>query len=381
MSLLDAFELDFAVASLQELTASTLHDGHYEWLEYPIARMRALLAKPLGCFRACGILLDMDLVKDMHKVTLGHSHVRIWVRLKDWTQTLCVVCAHLPQSGRSLQDLADALQSLQEDVWDAMGRSAPMVLLGDLNACMVNENSARSNMILSCLLGLGLHHFSGCVQPTRDLSLKRLDHIVYNDAFVRVCQPLRDDDALPWVVETYNWQAKESLGVDHVLIAHDLVVTYGNPLRRNPCGTFRKVGKYHVADLEALQQGIQQYHLSRHQDSFNFFAALRIMSGKSMQRSFPISYVDSDEIKDLCRLRSVTSNPEARRDLSHQIFVQRKLCRQTWRRRCGLQPPVVIGEHVKPFNNPSLVEVLSCTLHLRRGPPALRLQLSRGTLL
>lgn len=333
MSLLDAFELDFAVASLQELTASTLHDGHYEWLEYPIARMRALLAKPLGCFRACGILLDMDLVKDMHKVTLGHSHVRIWVRLKDWTQTLCVVCAHLPQSGRSLQDLADALQSLQEDVWDAMGRSAPMVLLGDLNACMVNENSARSNMILSCLLGLGLHHFSGCVQPTRDLSLKRLDHIVYNDAFVRVCQPLRDDDALPWVVETYNWQAKESLGVDHVLIAHDLVVTYGNPLRRNPCGTFRKVGKYHVADLEALQQGIQQYHLSRHQDSFNFFAALRIMSGKSMQRSFPISYVDSDEIKDLCRLRSVTSNPEARRDLSHQIFVQRKLCRQTWRRR------------------------------------------------
>ena len=44
---------------------------------------------------------------------------------------------------------------------------------------------------------------------------------------------------------------------------------------------------------------------------------------------------------------------------------------------CGLQPPVVIGEHVKPFNNPSLVEVLSWTLHLRRGPPALRLQLSK----
>ena len=122
MSLLDAFELDFAVAPLQELTASTLHDGHYEWLEYAIASMRALLAKPLGCFRACGILLNMDLVTDMHKVTLGHSHVRIWLRLKDWTQTLCVVCAHLPQSGRSLQDLADALQSLQEDVWDAMGR-------------------------------------------------------------------------------------------------------------------------------------------------------------------------------------------------------------------------------------------------------------------
>ena len=128
-----------------------------------------------------------------------------------------------------------------------------MVLFGDLNACMVNEHSARSNMILSCLFGLGLHHFSRCVQPTRDLSLKRFDHIVYNDAFVRVCQPLRDDDALLWVVETFNWQAKESLGVDHVLIAHDLVVTYGNPLRRNPCGIFRKVGKYHVADLEALQ--------------------------------------------------------------------------------------------------------------------------------
>ena len=149
----------------------------------------------------------------------------------------------------------------------------------------------------------------------------------------------------------------------------------------HPCGTFRKVGKYHVADLEALQQGIQQYHLSRHQDSFNFFAALRIMSGKSMKRSFPISYVDSDEIKDLC-VFAVWRRIQKPDVTSLTKFLSNASCVDSHGDVvCGLQPPVVIGEHVKRFNNPSLVEVLSWTLHLRRGPPALRLQLSRGTLL
>ena len=137
---------------------------------------------------------------------------------------MCVVCVHLPHSGRPLQDLIDASQSLQQDLQFHVDRSLPIVLLGDLNVSLVGEGTDRSHLVLSTLDAVGLHHFSHCTDPTRTPSPRRLDHIVYTDSFLLHCAPVSIHTALPWVAESYRWDAKECLGVDHVLIAHDVLV-------------------------------------------------------------------------------------------------------------------------------------------------------------
>ena len=92
MSFLDAYRLDFMVAGFQEVTATTLVGCRPEFIDFHDSGMRALLAKPTGCFRACGILLDLDYVSELGRVAVGHSHIRACVKLVGWTQPVCIVC-------------------------------------------------------------------------------------------------------------------------------------------------------------------------------------------------------------------------------------------------------------------------------------------------
>ena len=156
---------------------------------------------------------------------------------------------------------------------------------------------------------------------------------MYTDSFLLHCAPVSIHTALPWVAESYRWDAKECLGVDHVLIAHDVLVKttfefFGPPRR---CERFRRVGKYYISDLEMLIQGVQHFHRDSGEQSFNSIQCLAQVAARSTRKVFPSSYQDSAAIKNLCRVRSVTADSMERQRLSREIFLQRKECRKQWR--------------------------------------------------
>ena len=331
MSFLDAYRLDFMVAGFQEVTATTLVGCRPEFIDFHDSGMRALLAKPTGCFRACGILLDLDYVSELGRVAVGHSHIRACVKLVGWTQPVCIVCAHLPHSGRPLHDLEDALQSMQEDLQFAVDRLMPLVLMGDLNVSLVDSVTDRSHLVRSTLDGLGLHHFSHCADPTRHPSPRRLDHIVYSASFLSSCEQVSADAHLPWVAECYRWDAKDGLGVDHVLVSHDLLVQVRVPVSGRRHVQFRPVGKYQVLGRDPLIRGTQDFHRHCRQDGFDSFQSLVHLASQSTRKTVRESYKDNALIKDLCRVRSVTADPAERCELSRNIFALRKECRKQWR--------------------------------------------------
>ena len=215
MDFLEASSLDFDVLCLQEVTAPNLHDQSFQFLEYPALDVTVLLAKPPGCFRACALVLDSSHLRDVARIRVGHSHLCAVIPFAGWGQPVCVACARFPHSGRSLEELADALQAFEQDMEHMVGRRrpTPVLLLGDLNVGLLGDASCRAHMVLSSLLGLGLHNFSGCTCPTRCGSHVRLDHIVYSDSFLSTCRFIAPEEQLPWVVEEYCWEAQRGLKV------------------------------------------------------------------------------------------------------------------------------------------------------------------------
>ena len=376
MSFLDAYRLDFMVAGFQEVTATTLVGRRPEFIDFHDSGMRALLAKPTGCFRACGILLDLDYVSELGRVAVGHSHIRACVKLVGWTQPVCIVCAHLPHSGRPLHDLEDALQSMQEDLQYAVDRLMPLVLMGDLNVSLVDSVTDRSHLVRSTLDGLGLHHFSHCADPTRHPSPRRLDHIVYSASFLSSCEQVSADAHLPWVAECYRWDAKDGLGVDHVLVSHDLLVQVRVPVSGRRHVQFRPVGKYQVLGRDPLIRGIQDFHRHCRQDGFDSFQSLVHLASQSTRKTVRESYKDNALIKDLCRVRSVTADPAERCELSRNIFALRK-----GDRTCGAGLRVAIGKPARPCKEPVRSKVACNTSSVPLGLYNVLLILSKPFLL
>ena len=155
--MLAAFDIDVHVSALQEVTVeSSLEAGGYDFVMDATKEWITLLAKPPGCFRACGVLFDQDHLVDISNIKVGHSHVVAKVRLKEFPTLFVIASVHFPHSKRPISDLADALQSLGEDLERYVQDDAPMAVLGDLNV-----------MFLMTLLPHGLPATDGwTISPT-----------------------------------------------------------------------------------------------------------------------------------------------------------------------------------------------------------------------
>ena len=71
LDLLDAFAVDVHVAAFEELTLGfDLASGSHDFIRCPRHDGRVLLAKPHGCYRACGSFCDANEGKEF-----GASHV------------------------------------------------------------------------------------------------------------------------------------------------------------------------------------------------------------------------------------------------------------------------------------------------------------------
>ena len=334
-SYLQATGSDFDVLSVQEVTLRTpLEPGSFEFVEFPEFGYKVLFAHPKGCFRPVAIACDSDSVTDISNVSIGLAHVSAVVQIRDGP-TILVSSVHLPHNKRSYDDFVDGLQMLQHCI-QQHSEVMPVILAGDLNYPLVGDLSARGHCLLSGLLGLGLHHYSQDTSSTRVGGTRRLDHIVFNDRLASPCTPVGCEE-FPYAVETLHSHSMGGLGVDHMLIQLEFLlgssrgaVRAKHRSRARGGRRYPHVGKYACKDLDTLHslaapllQKATQGLVVTHDD-------LKDLARQATYKTYPLRYQDTPEIKDLCRLRSVTHHGPERARISGQIFKQRRQAKQQW---------------------------------------------------
>ena len=107
----------------------------------------------------------------------------------------------------------------------------------------------RPYMFQSTRISMGLDVWSANPTPSGALSRGRLDHLVYNAPWIALCHAVPnvgpEVEAWPFGDEVYHWEAKEALGVDHVLISQEFLLSQPVLHRRRLLGC-RRVGRYVV---------------------------------------------------------------------------------------------------------------------------------------
>ena len=325
---LQSFEFAGHALALQELSLGyDLEDGrsdsfeHGEWL--------FIVAKPAGCFRCLGFVFDRDVLKDYSVGSVGHSHFDVRVLIDGNAGKLHLRNVHLPHSKRPMEDLQDACQSLEETRAELLNR--PVCLLGDFNLNPTLETTRRAWLVHTTLQSLGIHHLSLDRTPTRINSHRRLDHLGYNDAFLALCSMISPESSV-WRYghEEYWWQLQLALQVDHVMISHEVIVEHVDSKVKLPKTSKNRVGKYVVSDkvaLHAALAGIRDDDMSQLEP---LLRQLELAQSSFTSRAGSLRYRDVEEVRMLCRVRSVTACPMERARLSKEISERRRVGRAEW---------------------------------------------------
>ena len=222
---------DYNIISLQEVSGciDVVSKGSYCFGGEVGPGSTCLYAWPTDCFRPVAVAFDTGIGWD--RVFVGHSHVSVRLHVQGLSKPLIWVCAHLPHMSRPVEDLARAVDSLQQDIQPWVDRGSPIVLAGDLNYPLVEDVSHRSQMVQQMCALLGLTMFSFNSHATRSSGVRRLDHIVTNQALQQqcLCQEMQVQSSLEHAFESYCWDVQVALGCDHAAICWEMLVLSGGP--------------------------------------------------------------------------------------------------------------------------------------------------------
>eukprot|EP00438_Fugacium_kawagutii_P029956 Skav226338 [mRNA] locus=scaffold3640:56391:60839:+ [translate_table: standard] len=339
------FGLDFHVLALQEVGGSNRQTPGVPFHMEECAGYMVLTACPVGCFRPLALALDSDCVSHWSSGTLGHSHALVVVSLPGFLEKVCVVCVHLPHSGRPHDDFLAALTSLEESLKPFVLRRSPICLLGDLNVDLDRDHGVRQSALLAFLQSLDLGSWSVDAFPTwKD---RRLDHVVCNPWFVRRCQHFAAQHACSWASVQVRADLQAALGSDHGLLCHDILTaapvdshrarpSHRALFARRPC-------RMRVRDVSLLQQHVYGVMDSCASGSCpDPHAFLSSCAAACSSRAPVFGFRDSAALKALCRSRSVTMDPARRCQLSLEIHRLRAHERKQW--KAGLMASAAKGD-------------------------------------
>eukprot|EP00438_Fugacium_kawagutii_P006250 Skav201985 [mRNA] locus=scaffold2976:97130:99642:+ [translate_table: standard] len=272
-------DLDFHLLALQEATlpageCTQTEDDDYRGLPgvwfyegYTIVH-----AKPPGCFRRLALCLETELLTKWSTAKVGHSHLQAQIWFSFLPDPVTVVVAHLPHSGRPLEEFQLACVDLQRCLHQCAARRSPVLLLGDLN-----EQIHRHGHLGDRLTDLDLLHYSlDGVSTWRD---RRPDHVVYSSAFIDLSQ---------------------TIGPPHCPWANLTALVYKH--------------LHHAA-----------------QSPGSVYASLKSIVPTCSRPLASRRYVDPPSIKDLCRRRSLCVCPVERKHFNFQIYRLRAEARKRWR--------------------------------------------------
>ena len=198
---------DFNVVSFQEVSGCSqlLSKGSYCFGGEVGPGVSCIYAWPEDCFRPLAVAFDSCI--GWSGVFVRHSHMSLSLQVPGLSRPIVWVCAHLPHISRPLEDLTNAIESLQQDVQPWLGKHLSIVLAGDLNYPLADDVSQRSQMVqqMCSLLDLNVHSCS--TTPTRSSGLRRFDHIVINPIFQQQClsQEVQESSCLECAFEGYHW--------------------------------------------------------------------------------------------------------------------------------------------------------------------------------
>ena len=137
------------------------------------------------------------------------------------------------------------------------------------------------SVLLACLISLIVWTQLDPLSPRR---LDLVSHGVYTDSFLLHGAQASTDAALPWVAESYRWDAKECLGVDHVLIASDLLVKQVSDSVAFCGGVSVFVALANISFPTI--QGVQHFHRNNEEQSFDSLQCL-VLSDSFSPSVFP----------------------------------------------------------------------------------------------
>eukprot|EP00438_Fugacium_kawagutii_P013442 Skav224032 [mRNA] locus=scaffold4539:36039:46311:- [translate_table: standard] len=332
-------DIDFHVLGVQEATlppTETLHEqGGLPEVSYHQG-YTILHAWTTGCFRRLALCLEDDFVTKWAPAKSGHSHLLVQVWFSFLATPVTIVVVHLPHSGRPLVDFQAACIDLQRDLQHSVQRHVPVLVLGDLNHPIHLQESVgeRATLLNDVLTNLDLMHFSVDGLPT--WRARRIDHILYNSSFVDL-SCLIGSSHCPWATLQVRSDLQAILEVDHALLLCETLFRVevassdskqrrrlrANFFRQRPC-------KMMVTDDAAIQSFVYTHVGQSHLHPGNVYSSLtRLVS--SCSRPVPSQrYVDPPPVKELCRQRSLCTDPAARRDYSFQILRLRAAARRDW---------------------------------------------------
>eukprot|EP00438_Fugacium_kawagutii_P025508 Skav224845 [mRNA] locus=scaffold3408:398171:400237:+ [translate_table: standard] len=292
-----------------------------------------LTACPSGCFRPLAFALDADCVPHWCSGKVGHSHVQVLVTLPGFAAKVCVVCVHLPHSGRSHDDFVAALSSLEECVKPFALNRTPLCLLGDLNVDLCRDFGARHAALEAFLQSLGLDLYS--VDPAPTWRHRRLDHVIFNQLFVNHCKRFARQPHCDWATVQTRDDVKLALGVDHCMLCHDFLAgpsVASVPRRLRRVRRDRRPCRMQLVDANLLQQRIYAFmDGSDTGPALDPHCFLSSCASVCCSRVPPLRFQDSAALKELCHSRSVTSDPGLRRQLSLEIHRLRTAERKQWK--------------------------------------------------
>ena len=299
---------DFNIIAFQEVSGcgGSLAKGAHCCMQDVGSNMSCLYAWPQDCFRPIAVAFEADSMWD--KVHVGHSHMSVLLRVKESARPILVVCAHLPHVSRPLEDLSQAIDSILQDISPWMDKHYPIVLAGDLSYPLVADVGERSQMVHQMCLLLDLQTYSHNTCPSRSSGTRRLDHLVVNAAFQRLCllQEVQPESALSCALESFHWDAQTALGCDHAIIGWEVLLSgssSGKKRQGNSCRLNLKVGRKYVADAQAVVHGVAQYMKQCSSPHFDALRELQHISDATLKRYPKLSYQDPPDIKSLCMRR------------------------------------------------------------------------------
>ena len=291
-----------------------------------------LVGKPSGCHRKLAFCVDESWGALWSSFQVGDSHISLQLQLTQMKFVL--VNVHLPHSGRPLEDLHRACDSLIACLMPVVEKGLPMVLLGDLNYDVHRDDpsSERGFAICSMLEMLRLTIVHPSTVPT--WRIRTIDYIICSPSFhAQVAMPCQEDG--PWEEYDVRQDLKHILGVDHAcLLGTSLVAHRRTGLAKTRRRAWKHVPrKMHVTQPHLVEEFVQKVGAGMEMRSFQckVDGLVNLASAATAPRR-PVRYVDPADVKGMCQERSRTSNGDLRRMLSFAISRAREAARHAWKR-------------------------------------------------